>query len=126
MAHSLSALSSSELTPTPGWGGEMGPERDGHLPEVTQQAWSPGSYLCASLCLQSLPFKTSGDGEKREGEGPAARDPQPHLWTSVQLSLFPNQLRMEGARQKGIGTQWRTEKGKRRKGSEEKVRRTLE
>lgn len=90
-AHGLSGLSPSELTPTPGGGGgEMGPERDGHLPEVTQQAWSPGSYLFASFCLQSLPFKTSGDGERREGEDPVACDLRPHLGVSVQLSLFPN------------------------------------
>lgn len=60
-----------------GGAGRRGPERGGHLSEVTQQDWSPGSPLFASFasfCLQSLPFRTSGGGERRAGccSGPTA------------------------------------------------------
>lgn len=64
----VSGVSPSE-TPL-GWGGETGPERDSQLPEVTQQAWFPGSYLFASFCLQSLPLTTLRGGKRRERGGP--------------------------------------------------------
>lgn len=69
-AHGLSGLSPSE----------MGPERDGPLPEVTQQAWSPGSYLFASLPPSAfrvflLRLQEMGKGEREGTLLPVTRGP---------------------------------------------------